>query len=290
MFRTVPDGTKAVFVKTDNTKLNMELQELSFEELRTRVLFREGIKYDLEFARRIADRKERESNFFFNEYSVPFLQDIAVWIAHEDSYRAVLGFYYDYVSAPLEKNDDDILIPRFRMLRQYDGRRGAHLYTYVMRGTYREAIRYYRKDKPGSLVVGPKEPYDFERAFMNRIGCENEEAFIHADNDEIGWEILNAFFYEEADSEAEHEQRIKKVKKAYDWLQEKDRLVLQLVVIEDKSGLEAFEQLKQYLRPKSKNEVIDEWSSKKKQDTVSLWKTRALEHLEAIVKDPNLNV
>lgn len=268
----------------------MNIQDLPFEELKKRILSRDNLIYDIELARRIAERKEPESTFFFEAYSIPFLQDIAIWIAHENSYRGVLGFYYDYVSSPLVTNEYGLRVPQFRLLRQYKANNQAHLYTYVMVCTQREARRYFGRKKPGSLIVGETKSFDFERAFLNKIDCEDETAFLHSDNEEIGWEILNAFFYEDVVNEEEHAKRIEKVKKAFDWLQEKDRLVLQLVVIEDKSGLDAFKQMKQYLSPKSRDNDVDKWDDKAKEDTISLWKTRALRHLEAIVRDPNLKI
>ena len=120
---------------------------------------------------------------------------------------------------------------------------------------------------------------------MTKLECSNLESFYESNNEEIGWEILNAFFCEEVESEEEHIMRIRKVKKAFNWLKEKDRLVLQYLVIDDKSGLEAFELLKRFLRPKSKTERIENWNDIKKQNTMSLWKTRALTHLENIVRN-----
>ena len=262
----------------------MNTTELSFVDLKKLISCRRDIIYDIEFAHRVAERWESESDFFFGEYSIPFLQDIAFNIAHESSYRAITGFYYDFVSSPLLTVQGSE-IPQFHLLRGYKGQRGAHLYTYVMVCTWRRAIRYFDRKKPGSLVLGGKESYDFTKSFLTKLECTDQESFFSSQNDEIGWEILNAFFCEEVGSEEEHIMRIKKVKKAFNWLKEKDRLVLQYLVIDDKSGLEAFELLKRYLRPKSTTERIENWDDIKKQNTMSLWKTRALKHLESIVRD-----
>lgn len=265
----------------------MNPHDLVFEELKTLIHSRKSIVYDIEFANRVVQMLEKESNFFFGEFSRPFLQTIALKIAHEKSYRELMGFYYEYVSAPLLKDERGIETPRFKLLAGYKGQRGAHLYTYVMVCTWRKAIKYFDRKKPGSLVLGNKESYDFEKSFKEDFECSPLDFLSCSQNkkEEIGWEILNAFFYEEVECEEVHLIRIKKIKKAFSWLQEKDRLVLQYLVIEDKSGLEAFELLQHYLRPKSKTEILEEWNDKQKQNTMSLWKTRALKHLERIIKE-----
>lgn len=267
----------------------MSLTDLSFQELKKGILSRRDLSFDFEFARRVVERMEPESEFFFGEFSIPFLQSIAVSVVHANSYRDILGFYYDFVSAPLTEDENGIEVPYFKVLRSYDGRHGAHLFSYLMSITRREAISVYCKPKRGDLVVGRSRPFDFERAFLKKINCENEEAFLSAENEEIGWEILNAFFYEDVESEEEHLIRIQKIKKAFGWLQEKDQLVLQYLVIDEMSGLKAFDLLMSYLQPK-KAGMVEFWSKKKKQDTMSLWKTRALAHLETIVKNPSLKV
>ena len=119
----------------------MNTADISFDELKKMISHRQDIIYDIEFAHRVAERWELESGFFFGEYSIPILQDIAFKIAHESNYRAITGFYYDFVSAPLIKVQG-IEIPQFNLLRAYKGQRGAHLYTYVMVCTWRKAIRY----------------------------------------------------------------------------------------------------------------------------------------------------
>lgn len=267
----------------------MSLTDLPFQELKKGILSRRDLSFDFEFARRVIERMEPESEFFFGEFSIPFLQSIAASVAHANSYRDLLGFYYDFVSAPLTEDENGIEVPSFQALRSYKGRNGAHLYSYLMSITWRHAVYVYRKPKRGDLIVGRTRPFDFERAFLNKIHCEDQEAFITAENKEIGWEILNAFFYEEAESEQEHRIRLEKIKKGFDWLQEKDRLVLQYLVIDEMTGLKAFDLLKSFLRPKMAG-TVELWSDKKKQDTMSLWKTRALAHLETIVKNPNLKV
>lgn len=266
----------------------MDIRELSFEALKEKVTQHSGLVYDFEFARRVAERMTLESEFFFGKFSEPFLNDFAIWIAHENSYRDLMGFYYEYIASPFIENEVGVNIPEFNVLRKYDWRRKARLYTYVMTCTYREVVSKYRKKKPGDLVVGGKAPFDVEVLLLKRFQCDNLNDFLRSENEDIGWEILCAFFYDEDKDEIPFELRKKRIKKAFEWLQEKDRKVLRLLVTGEKSGLEAFEVMKSYVKPKYRGDDVDEWSDKEKQDTMASWKYRALERLEKLYKDPNM--
>jgi len=75
------------------------------------------------------------------------------------------------------------------------------------------------------------------------------------------------------------------VKKAYERLSDRDRDVLRELIIEKKSGLEAFSALEHYICPKphdglSSEELKKSWTQKQKQDAMSLMKGRALERLQ----------
>lgn len=268
----------------------MEMINLSFEVLKRKVVARDNVSYDIEFARRVANSMRLESSFFFGDFSRPFLSIIANKIAHEKSYRDILGFYYDFVSEPIIESEQGVNIPHFKLLTGYIGQRGAHLYTYVMVCTWRKAIKYFDRKKPGSLVLGGNTSFDFEDTIQGLVESSEDKQYRDKQDADFGWEILNAFLYEDIGIDEEHQARIKKVKKAFNWLQEKDRKVLQYVVIEDKSGLETFELMKQYLQFKSDKIDVENWDDKKKQDRVSLWKIRAIERLEVIVKSPNLKI
>lgn len=263
---------------------------MSPEEIIERIRNRSSLVFDAEFARRVAEMYRIESEFFFGVFSKPFLEDFAIWIAHEKSYRDLLGFYYEFISAPIVEESNGMGVPQFKCLRQYDFRRGAHLYTYVMVCTYRQVVRCYRKKKPGDIVVGRNASLEDEVTLLQRLKCKDWDDFLHSNNADIGWEILCSFFADEDESELSFEMRKKRMKKAFDWLQEKDKKVLKLTVLEGKTGLEVFERLKSYVKPTREGDDVDEWSDKKKQDTVSGWKTRAMKRLRIIYKDSNMNV
>lgn len=74
------------------------------------------------------------------------------------------------------------------------------------------------------------------------------------------------------------------VKQAFQSLSERDKLVLQYLVIEKRSGVETYSLLQEYIKPEPKNgytsdEIKQSWSLKQKQDAISLLKGRALKKL-----------
>ena len=75
------------------------------------------------------------------------------------------------------------------------------------------------------------------------------------------------------------------VRKAFQMLSERYRLVLHYLVIEKMSALDAFPLLDSYIHPRPKDgltsdEVKKAWSSKQRQDALSLLKGYALKHLQ----------
>ena len=84
----------------------------------------------------------------------------------------------------------------------------------------------------------------------------------------------------------EHEAKITKVIRSFELLPEKDRKVLEYLVFDKMSNIDAFDVMKGYVQPKPGSKPIEEWNNKKKSDTVSVWRDRALIHLEDIYNDP----
>lgn len=86
----------------------------------------------------------------------------------------------------------------------------------------------------------------------------------------------------ESDGESADQLRMRQ---AFNALKERDKRVLHCLVIEKMSGIDAYEQLEQFVHPQEKNgltseEVKARWTMKQKQDVVSLMKGRALKHLQ----------
>ena len=71
-----------------------------------------------------------------------------------------------------------------------------------------------------------------------------------------------------------------KLKTALLKLPYREQLIIKLMIMDNASGLEAFEDLKPYLRSKI---PFTDWSDKQKQDAMALLKGRALKHLKQLL-------
>ena len=74
------------------------------------------------------------------------------------------------------------------------------------------------------------------------------------------------------------------MKQAFAMLKARDQKVLEYMVIDKMSGIDAYVLLESFVHPQAKDgltsaEVKAQWTLKQKQDVVSLMKGRALKHL-----------
>lgn len=283
LFKDLEDEERdAMYIKLREFS-ERHLSNLSYDDLIAKLKKKSHIVYDLEFARRITSNQKKEVNYFFDPYSVPFLDNIAKTIAHESGYRDILGWYNDFVSPPYIDNK-----PQYGKVASYKGENFAHLYSWMIRITTNEAYKEWDPKKKGKLSLGRTESHDFESPFLKRKGYEEEE-FFSSEDPELGWEVLTGFITDEvAETPEEHEAKITKVIHAFELLPEKDKVVLEYLVFDKMSNIDAFELMKGYVRPKPGSAPIEEWNNKKKSDTVSVWRDRAFIHLEDIYNDPRI--
>ena len=281
LFKELDDNEcKAMYMKLREFS-EKHLCNLSYEDLVDKLKRKSHIVYDLEFARRITSNQKKEVNYFFESYSIPFLDNIAKTIAHENGYRDILGWYNDFVAPPYIDNR-----PQYGKVASYKGEKFARLYSWMIRITTNEAYKEWDPNKKGKLSLGRTESHDFESPFLRRKGYEEEE-FFSTEDSELGWEVLTGFITDEViETHEEHEAKITKVIRSFELLPEKDRKVLEYLVFDKMSNIDAFDVMKGYVQPKPGSKPIEEWNNKKKSDTVSVWRDRALIHLEDIYNDP----
>ena len=84
------------------------------------------------------------------------------------------------------------------------------------------------------------------------------------------------------------------MKSAFKKLKERDQKALQYLVIDKMHGLDAYPLLEEYIHPKPKDDMTSEevkkaWTTKQKQDAISLMKGRALEYLLEKYNEEKLN-
>lgn len=229
----------------DTTNNNLTI--CSFRELKLQMKKDPDYSANKELANRVVQNNSEAVNYFLTDLSEPIVKHIEFDIMKRDVY----GDYYIFISAPINEES----IPQWKKVSQYKGE-NCQLNTYVSCIACRHFCKIAQKEKEDNLRNGDMIEYvDYES-------------------------LLGYDYHDEEESETSIRMR-----KAYNNLSEKDREVLRLLLIENKSGIDAFPALSQYITPKAKEgmtseQVKESWSIKQRQDAMSLLKGRALDHLK----------
>lgn len=234
------------------------------------------IAYEFEFVRRITLKEfsqvvEKARSYFLTDYSKDMLTYIASSICR-CTREEIWGEYFEFIS----KENTDTKTPYYK-LTLFNGEFGASLMSYVSVIT----TRYFVKGE--EKRVRDEERYtsiDAEESLGRKI---SNEGVI-----ENPW--FELLLSETADDirRAEREEMYQRIEKAMELLPRKDQLAISLMVMEEVSCLDAFEELEPYLNPRLDN-PISEWTVKQKQDAMSLAKGRALKHLIKILEHEKNN-
>lgn len=226
---------------------NSYLTVCSLRELKLQMKKDPDYAANKELANRVVQNNSEAVNYFLTDLSEPIVKHIEFDIMKRDVY----GDYYIFISAPINEES----IPQWKKVSQYKGD-NCQLNTYVSCIACRHFCKIAQKEKEDNLRNGDMIEYvDYES-------------------------LLGYDYHDEEESETSIRMR-----KAYNNLSEKDREVLRLLLIENKSGIDAFPALSQYITPKPKEgmtseQVKESWSTKQRQDAMSLLKGRALDHLK----------
>lgn len=234
------------------------------------------LAFEFEFVRRITLKEfspvvEKARNYFLTDYSKDMLTYIANSICR-CTREEIWGEYFEFIS----KEDAETETPYYK-LTLFNGEFGATLSSYVSVITTRYFIKV--ETKRGRAEDG-NTSIDAEQSLSNKI---SNEGVI-----ENPW--FELLLSETADDirRAEREEMYQRIEKAMEKLPRKDQLAISLMVMDEVSCLEAFEELEPYLNPRNGNPT-SEWSVKQKQDAMSLAKGRALKHLIKILEHEKNN-
>lgn len=224
------------------------VENCSFQELIEHLKNDNHYSANKEFATRIVLNDTEAVHYFLTDYSEPIIKHIE----HDIIKRDVFGEYYIFISAPL----DDDRIPQWKKIQLYKGT-DSKLNSYVTCISCRHFCKIAKKEK------------ETNKKNSELIDYVDYETLLSCDCD-----------YSEEESEVTTRMRI-----AYKRLKDRHKETLRLLIIENLSGLEAFETLKQYITPKPKegmtsDQIKEAWTSKQRQDAVALLKGRALEQLK----------
>lgn len=231
-----------------------ELVFLSLPQLK-RLLRQQNLYAEYEFIRRISNNNVQEVHFFLNEYSIPMLNSIGKDI-HADIIIDVSGkvTYYHDLMAPFyffisARNKE------WHKLLLFKNKSNAHLTAYLSCITSR--FFYKEKFKEGNNDIN-KKTISLQ---------ENEDIAI----------LLEQVKNPDATTDPVLVALALKAKNMLP--EERDRKVLELLVMDDTDSLDAFEELSAYIIPAPSSPPIVDWDKKRKQNAVSLLKLRAKEHL-----------
>ena len=202
-----------------------------------------------ELAKRIVLNETRAVHYYLAEIGIPIMKYIENSIMHRD----ITAEYYIFLSSPYDAQEEK---PLWHPVELYKGI-NCLLSSYTSNITYRHFYKLANKERLISEKEGDLLEYvDYESLLL----CESIP-------------------------DEEDNSQIQCVRKAYQMLSERYRLILNCLVIEKMSALDAFPLLESYIHPRPKDgltsdEVKQSWTNKQRQDALSLLKGYALTNLQ----------
>ena len=202
-----------------------------------------------ELAKMIVSNETKAVHYYLTEIGLPIMKHIEYSIMHRD----ITAEYYIFLSSPYDNQEEKPLWHRVDLYKGIN----CLLSSYTSNIACRHFCKLANKEKRISEKEGDLLEYvDYE----SLIRCESI-------------------------SNEEDNSQMQCVRKAFQMLSERYRLVLHYLVIEKMSALDAFPLLDSYIHPRPKDgltsdEVKKAWSSKQRQDALSLLKGYALKHLQ----------
>ena len=213
------------------------------------------IEADLEFARRIAANQQQAVDYFLNVFSRPLVEYIAANIMKYEAvyldgvlcyYPQLISEYYEFIAARLEGPK-----PEWRKVALYAAQNEARFYSYINTISVRHFIKVEAREEKNNIIC-LTEKGDLET--LRKYNGFDADSLMHQQSDEIIW--------------------------AWRQLPERDRLILNCTVIEERDTEEVFDMIKKLVEWKTPPEQL---SPKKRQDAVALLKRRAKKHLRLLI-------
>lgn len=212
-----------------------------------------SVPANLTFASLVAKQEPINTRFFFSDYSLPILKWIAITVYSdipvEECIDKILWRYYMFVSSPYESNS-----PKFYQLTSYKGLNDMKLKTWLKRN----GVQYFVKQ---------------------RIRSDKKKKNLLSLLDFVDYETLLTLEGESKEITDEELLKKKRLKAAWSLLTDKDKDVLNLLVIQKCYWEDAYKILNVYINPKGGRCEMKNWNNKKKQDSLARLKARAIEHL-----------
>lgn len=224
-----------------------DLSKMSWKELKKMLSNDPDYIANREVARRIVENYQAVVDYFLGSMSKGIVDGLNKMLR-----RNTYSEYYFFISHPF---NEEIKKPSWHRINLYDAR-NCNLISYSSIISHRHFSKIAKKEK--KRRNSEKELIEY-RDYESLLMCDQPE--------EDGDNITHI-----------------RMKRAFGKLKERDQKVLQYLVIDKKAGLDAYPLLEEYIHPQPKNDMTSEevkksWTSKQKQDAVSLMKGRALQYL-----------
>jgi DNA-directed RNA polymerase specialized sigma24 family protein len=203
-------------------------------------------------------------NFFLNDFSRPFLEYLSQHL-YGESYMEIMGPYYEFIS-PEGGNDN---IPYYKVYC-FSRKRDSRLRTYVSTITARYFTNLRAKEKARDDLQINIEASDHVKSNFSDEDLKENEWFSLLIAEEDAREATIAYKLLWA-----------KVLKAMSELPERERKLLQLTVMDNLTGLEAFEELADEMNSKKDQSKM---SVKEKQKAVAVLKHQAIARLRKLME------
>lgn len=234
-----------------------DLSKMSWKDLKEMLSNDPDYEANREVARRIVENYQAVVDYFLGSMSKGIVDSLNKMLG-----RNSFSEYYVFISHPI---NEDTKKPSWHKIDLYDAR-DCNLISYSSRISHRHFSKIAKKEK---MKANSEEELLDYRDYESLLMCDQPE--------EDGENITHI-----------------RMKRAFGKLKERDQKVLQYLVIDKKAGLDAYPLLEEYIHPQPKNGMTSEeikkaWTSKQKQDAVSLMKGRALQYLLVKYNEEKLN-
>lgn len=220
---------------------------ISWGELRRKLKNDPDYLANKEVARRVIMNEPIVVNYYLGSMNEKIVAKIN-FVMGRDTYAD----FFLFLGHPFE---DETGVPAWHRVSLYDAR-DCTLQSYTARIACRHFYKIANKEK--KLRNTESELLEF-RDYESLLSCDQSEN----DGDSVTH---------------------KRMKRAFKTLNERDQKVLQYLVIDKMTGIDAYALLESFVHPIAKDgltsdEIKASWTSKQKQDVVSLMKGRALKRL-----------
>lgn len=215
-----------------------------------------SVDANLQFAKLVIKGEPCNTKYFFGDYSYEIIKWIAITVFSvkakfvDDFIYTLYGDYFEFVANPI--GDDNK--PQWYQLSSYKGYNNMKLKSWLMNNSHQYFARKKKKEDLRALSEGEMLDFVDYEALVN-LGDSQENL---------------------SDEECIYRERLNK---AWSLLSDKDKKIINKLIIEKLNWKDAFEELKEFINPRDGRQVMESWTDKRKQDALAMMKIRAVQHL-----------